>query len=71
MAKKEAENQDIVQINIRNVPAPVAAKFKVLAATHGDTQNDIYIQALEKFIELYEKKNGVIKTVVKKKSINL
>lgn len=70
MSSKQPE-KELTQINIRNVPADLAAKFKILAVTHEETQNDICLLALEKFIELYEKKNGPVKTTAKKKSINL
>lgn len=58
------------QINV-NVPVSVYDKLKAIAIVHGQTNSEVYNLALEKFIELYEKKNGTVKAVVKKKSINL
>lgn len=58
------------QINV-NVSVSVYDKLKSIAIQHGQTNSEVYNLAFEKFIELYERKNGTVKTVVKKKSINL
>lgn len=58
------------QVNL-NMPTALHEKIKYIAFAHEHGNSEVYIQAVEKFIELYEKKNGVIKVPPKKKSINL
>lgn len=58
------------QVNL-NMPTALHEKIKHIAFTHEQGNSEVYIQAVEKFVELYEKKNGVVKPMAKKKSINL
>jgi penicillin-binding protein-related factor A (putative recombinase) len=74
MAKSKSNPRSIpegkTQVNF-NLPESSAEKMKAIAFAHGQTQSEVYNLAVEKFIELYEKKNGSVKTTIKKKSINL
>lgn len=75
MAKKTGNNPRSIpegktQIN-GNIPTPVFNKLKAIAALHTYSQTEVYILAFEKFIELYEKKNGPIKAGPAKKDIKL
>jgi hypothetical protein len=75
MAKKTGGNPrtipgDKVQVNF-NTPAATVEKLKAIAHAHGQSNSEVYNLAFEKFIELYEKKNGPVKTTIKKKSINI
>lgn len=58
------------QVNL-NMPTALHEKIKYIAFAHEQGNSEVYIQAVEKFIELYEKKNGPVKVPAKKKSINL
>jgi hypothetical protein len=70
MAKKKTAPARVIpegktQVNF-NIPVDQFEKLKVIASLHTLTQSDVFTQAIDKFIELYEKKNGVIKTGQKK-----
>jgi len=54
-----------------NAPSEIVDKLKAIAHNHGQNNSDVYNQAFVKFVELYEKKNGPVKTGPKKKDIKL
>jgi hypothetical protein len=70
-AKKTELKPDVTQANVKSIPVEIYEKFRTIAFEHGVTQNDLYNQALAKFIELYEKKNGPVQVGPKKKDIKL
>ena len=74
MAKKKSNPRQIperkAQVNF-NIPTGQLDKIKTIAVLHGLNQSDVFNQAVDKFIELYEKKNGPVKTDLKKKEIKL
>jgi hypothetical protein len=45
-----------------NMDTTTFDKLKTIAMAHGKTQSEVYQMAFDKFIELYEKKNGPIDT---------
>lgn len=71
--KKEesAEVQETTQVSVKSIPVDLYNKIKTIAFEHGQTQNELYVMALEKFVELYEKKNGPVDSAPKKKEIKL
>lgn len=58
------------QVNF-NAPCIIVEKMQTIAFQHKYKNSDVYNQAFEKFVELYEKKNGPVKPAVKKKDIKL
>lgn len=61
------EGKTQVNFNINN---GTLEKVKVLSLAEGVTNSDIYNRSVEKFVELYEAKNGKIKPV-KSKGLDL
>lgn len=74
MAKKKSNPRQIpegkAQVNF-NIPTGQFEKIKAIAGNHGLNQSEVFNQAVDKFIELYEKKNGPVKTGQQKKEIKL
>jgi NRPS condensation-like uncharacterized protein len=74
MAKKKSSTRQIpegkAQVNF-NIPTGQFEKIKAIAGIHGLNQSDVFNQAVDKFIELYEKKNGPVQPGPKKKEIKL
>lgn len=66
-----ADSQETTQVSVKSIPVELYNKIKTIAFEHGQTQNELYVMALEKFVELYEKKNGPVDTAPKKKEIRL
>ena len=60
--------KDKTQINV-NVKNEILAKIRTIGDTEGVTYAEIYNLAFEKFVQLYEKKNGKIKAKVKGKGL--
>lgn len=58
------------QVNI-NMPTGLHEKIKFIAFQHEQGNSEVYVQAVEKFLELYERKNGAIKLPAKKQSISI
>jgi hypothetical protein len=66
MAKLKNDNNRSIpdgktQVNF-NIANPILERVKDLAFWEGVTHSDIYNKSVTKFIELYEKKNGKIKS---------
>lgn len=53
-----------------NMESTSFEKLKAIALAHGKTQSEVYQMAFDKFIELYEKKNGPV-DISPKKDIKL
>lgn len=74
MAKKKSNPRQIpegkAQVNF-NMLTGQLDKMKAIALLHGLNQSEVFNQAVDKFIELYEKKNGPVKTDQKKREIKL
>lgn len=74
MAKKKSNPRQIpegkTQVNF-NIATGQLDKMKTIATLHGLNQSDVFNQAVDKFIELYEKKNGPVKPSQVKKEIKL
>lgn len=74
MAKKKSSTRQIpegkAQVNF-NISTGQLDKMRTIAGLHGLNQSDVFNQAVDKFIELYEKKNGPVQTGPKKKEIKL
>jgi hypothetical protein len=74
MAKAKSNPRQIPegkkQVNF-NIPTIQLDKIKAIAAIHGLDQSEVFNQAVDKFIELYEKKNGPVKPGQHKKEIKL
>ena len=75
MAKKTRGNPRSIpegktKVNF-NVPDTIFKKLRAIAHKHEYSNTDVYNQAFEKFVELYEKKNGPVQIVAAKKEIKL
>jgi hypothetical protein len=74
MAKATKDTKSVVKEKAPvffNTDSEILDKLKTVASTNGWNNTDVYNLAFEKFIELYEAKNGKIKPGVKKKDIKL
>jgi len=49
-----------------NMTTATYEKLKAIALAHSNTQSEVYQLAFDKFIELYEKKNGPVQQIQKK-----
>lgn len=61
--------KDTTQINIKNIPVELLGKLKSIAVMEDVPSTKVYILAFEKFVELYEKKNGKVKSLPKGKGL--
>ena len=71
--KKGATNTqartEVTQVNMKNVPVDLLEKVQTIASVEGLAFSEVYIVAFQKFVELYEKKNGKIKPRPKGKGL--
>lgn len=75
MAKKVGSNPRSIpegktQVNF-NVPNTIIEKMRAIAHNHKYQNTDVYNQAFETFVNLYEKKHGPVKVIAAKKEIKL
>lgn len=57
----KSDEKEVSQVNVKGIPELVLQKLQIIAGLEGVSNNDVYKQAFETYVGLYEKKHGKIK----------